>query len=364
MKRSILVIAGFGALVVVVGLATMISGVIPIKASSGHWSITRWLLNFSMGRSVSTHAQGIKVPDLNDPRLVMRGAGHYETGCRACHGSPASPQSPIAYAMTPTPPLLPPKISEWEPQELFYIVKHGVKFTGMPAWPTQTRDDEVWSVVAFLLEVPEMDAAEYDRHVFGDLKRHDHATLSEHEGASLAAQKCARCHGNEGLGRGVDAFPRLAAQSEAYLQAALKAYAEGKRNSGIMEPVVAELDGHEIESLASFYAQLDLSVADESATSPRTEAQESIGRGQAIAETGVSDQNVPSCMDCHGPVRKSLYPSLNGQPADFLVSQLKLFRDRHRGGSEQSHLMYPAADNLTDQQMEDVANYYASLRIE
>jgi len=63
--------------------------------------------------------------------------------------------------MTPHPPYLLPIVDQWEPQELFHNVKHGVKFTGMPAWPTQQRDDEVWAMVAFLQKFPELSEQEY-----------------------------------------------------------------------------------------------------------------------------------------------------------------------------------------------------------
>jgi Cytochrome C oxidase, cbb3-type, subunit III len=70
--------------------------------------------------------------------------------------------------MTPPPPYLPPRIPKWEPNELFYIVKHGIKFTGMPAWPALDRDDEVWAMVAFLRQFPKLDADEYRRLAQGE----------------------------------------------------------------------------------------------------------------------------------------------------------------------------------------------------
>src|SRR5690606_30483543 len=137
-------------LLALAGFLVAASGIIPIKASSGHWAITEWFLEFSMSRSVATHSLGIKTPPLDDPALILKGAGHYENGCMPCHGSPALPYPRVAWSMTPPPPNLTRSISEWKPKELFYIVKHGVKFTGMPAWPSQVRDDEVWAMVAFL----------------------------------------------------------------------------------------------------------------------------------------------------------------------------------------------------------------------
>jgi hypothetical protein len=56
----------------------------------------------------------------------------------------------------------------YTPEQLFSIVKHGIKFTGMPAWPVQQRDDEVWAMVAFLRRLPDLDAAGYRRLAYGE----------------------------------------------------------------------------------------------------------------------------------------------------------------------------------------------------
>src|SRR5690606_22829684 len=150
-------VAAFVGVMAVGGALVVASGVVPIKASSGHWAVTRWLLEFASSRSVATHTLGGPPPPaLDDPAPALRGAGHYDTGCRPCHGAPALPSPSIAAAMTPSPPYLPPAVPKWEADELFYIVKHGVKFTGMPAWPAQGRDDEVWAMVAFLVQLPGM----------------------------------------------------------------------------------------------------------------------------------------------------------------------------------------------------------------
>jgi hypothetical protein len=132
------------AILLVLGLAgglVAVSGIVPVKASSGHWAITEWLLQFGKRRSLDTHTMGLQLPSLEDPALVLKGAGHYENGCRPCHGSPEFRRPRIAAAMLPPAPYLVPIIAQRDPDELFYVVKHGIKFTGMPAWPAQQRDD-------------------------------------------------------------------------------------------------------------------------------------------------------------------------------------------------------------------------------
>ncbi|MGE0160172.1 MAG: c-type cytochrome [Gemmatimonadales bacterium] len=348
------------------GLAVAASGIVSIRASSGHWAVTEWLLQLGKRRSVDMHTLGDEQPDLSAPWLVLKGAGHYESGCRPCHGSPDLPVPRIAAGMTPLPPYLPPRIASWEPRELFYIVKHGIKFTGMPAWWSQERDDEVAAIVAFLLAMPEMDGTAYLQLVHGE-EPHEPAVvpledLTTPPPPRAVSASCARCHGADGLGRGSAAFPKLAGQRVAYLERSLEAFANGERNSGFMEPVAAALTDAERRELAEYYAALPAG-ADTEADASTDAAAGDPRNGRGIVSAGVPELGVPSCMDCHGPTdyaRNPAYPVLEGQYADYLVLQLELFAGRRRGGSAYAPLMHHVVDGLDEQQMRDVAAFYAS----
>ena len=365
MKRWLLQIATLGLLAGVGGFLLAASGIMPITASAGHWPITAWFLNFSMERSVSTHTIGIKAPPLDDADLVLKGAGHYEIACFPCHGSPVMQQPRIARAMTPHPPYLPPAMREWEPEELFYIVKHGVKFTGMPAWPTQKRDDEVWAMVAFLQKLPELDPQEYRQLVSGGVVvTKEDAPIQNLTGPDAVPRtvtdNCGRCHGLNGQGRGNGAYPKLAGQQPGYLAASLQAYAHGQRHSGIMEPIAAGLSAKEMDELSRYYHGLGMPEA----TPVVDSSDAAIKRGAVIARGGVPNQRIPMCVECHGPgenARNPVYPALAGQYADYLVLQLELFKKRHRGGTDYASLMHAVADRLTSEQMREVAMFYESL---
>jgi cytochrome c553 len=344
---------GLGALAVA-GFLVAASGVIPVAGSSGHRGITLWFLEFAKERSIATHTMGMDPLALDEPWLVLKGAGHYETGCRSCHGAPGRPIPRVARAMTPSPPDLAPLVAKRSPEELFYVVKHGIKFTGMPAWPTQRRDDEVRAVVAFLLALPDLDAAGYERLVFGERS-------SAGPAEAAVAASCARCHGEDGRGRGLAAFPRLAGQRREYLLGALEAYARDERHSGTMQAVAAELSPKTMRELADHYARVATGSPGGS-ESPAAAA--AIERGREIATRGIPRQGVPICMDCHGPTTRPsnpAYPALAGQYADYLVLQLELFTGGRRGGSTHARLMDHVAPHLTPEQMRDVAAFYASL---
>jgi len=135
MKMKIVVTWKKLAGLVVLGMGTALlvgwSGFVSISAASGHWTLTRWFLGWTMKNAVETQAMLITKPqsvDLDDPALILRSAGHYATGCAACHGAPGVPQSPVVEEMVPGPPRLEGKIGEWSDEELFWIVKNGIKW--------------------------------------------------------------------------------------------------------------------------------------------------------------------------------------------------------------------------------------------
>lgn len=351
-------LAGIGA--ALVAAIVVSSGVFRITASSGHWAITERLLHYSMRRSVVTQSLlGPSAPaDLDSEARVIQGATHYDIGCRPCHGAPGRRMPVVPGAMTPHPPALPPRIGTWDARELFYIVKHGVKFTGMPAWPALQRDDEVWAMVAFLRRLPSLDAGSYDR-LAGVTTWPAPALLPTTTDASappdVVVEQCARCHGTDGLSRGVSRLPRLAGQRERYLANAMRAYAEGRRFSGTMMAVAAALPPGQRDQAVRYYASLDPSAVGNTATAGDP------ARGAAIARDGVPARDIPACDTCHqAPDAKDAYPRLAGQPRQYLVTQLQLLQSRGRGGSEYVHLMHEFVDQLTPDDIDDVAAHYAA----
>jgi cytochrome c553 len=359
MRRWLRIGSAIAAIALVGGFLVAASGIVPLTASSGHSAITFWVLEFGKRRSIATHTLGLDLPALREPWLVLKGAGHYHDGCRPCHGAPDLPAPRIAAAMTPQPADLLGRVELYDAEALFYIVKHGIKFTGMPAWPAQERDDEVRAVVAFLRELPRLDAESYRQLVHGDGTRQDEVTpladLSLAPTDDIAAG-CGRCHGANGHGRGNAAFPKLAGQKPEYLLRALRAYGSSQRNSGIMEPIAASLTEAQRQALADYYAALPSERLSDGT------AEATLERGRNIAMLGIPEKDVPSCNDCHGPEgprRNAAYPLLAGQYADYLLLQLEQFAAGGRGGSDYAHLMQRVAPQMSREEMEAVAAYYA-----
>jgi cytochrome c553 len=331
----------------VLGLLFAWSGLMGIGASSGHWAITDWFLHWTMRNSVRTAALSTDVPLFDNPEMLHMAAGHYEQGCAMCHGSPAKERSQVVFGMLPVPPDLKPRVPTWTDAELFHIVQHGVRFTGMPAWPADHREDEVWPMVAFLRQLPDMEAQDY-RQMVG---------LGVGEGESGDSFGCNSCHAEERL-NGMSLIPSLAGQSQAYLRASLQAYLEDERHSGIMQTAVTGLDANSVERMAAYYAGLERRTLSPQEANPRGA---DIEAGRQLATAGRPEDRIPACLSCHErPDGNPLYPRLSGQSVPYLAVQLRAFRAEHRGGTAFHHLMTQAANNLTDKDVEDLSAYFAS----
>jgi Cytochrome C oxidase, cbb3-type, subunit III len=133
---------GIAAATVLGALAFAWSGLGDIAANKGHWPFIERFLDFGMRHAVKRHASGIEVPKLDDPNMIRLGAAHFHRGCAFCHGAPGIPVNPIAKHMLPPPPELAVTMRPWQPNDLFWIVKNGFKYTGMPGWVAIEREDE------------------------------------------------------------------------------------------------------------------------------------------------------------------------------------------------------------------------------
>lgn len=154
-------VVGLAIVAIVACLATLYSGIIDVGASNPHSAPVRWLMHTAMRRSVDFHAAGIKPPPLDKPEMVMMGFRHYREMCVGCHLAPGVKNSEIRQGLMPRPPVLQKVASRLTPAEMFWIIKHGVKMTGMPAWGATHSDDKIWSMVAFLKKLPAMTPAQY-----------------------------------------------------------------------------------------------------------------------------------------------------------------------------------------------------------
>jgi mono/diheme cytochrome c family protein len=139
--------------------AYVYSGLYNIAADQPHWFATTKIIETLRDRSIDRRAGDIIIPDLEDSRLVLKGAGQYEAMCVGCHLVPGMDNSEIRQGLYPEPPNLSKVRSE--PARAFWVIKHGIKMTGMPAWGRTHDDITLWSLVAFIGKLPEMTPQAY-----------------------------------------------------------------------------------------------------------------------------------------------------------------------------------------------------------
>lgn len=153
---------------VVIGLGMYYAGRIDVSADTPHSTIVLTAIESVRDKSIARQARKIVVPnDLSDPGRVRRGAGNYAAMCVNCHLSPGVENSEIRLGLYPTPPNLTKNgPNEQQPDAIsaqqFWVIKHGIKASGMPAWSRGGMDDSaIWDMTAFLRRLPNTSPAQY-----------------------------------------------------------------------------------------------------------------------------------------------------------------------------------------------------------
>jgi mono/diheme cytochrome c family protein len=143
------------------GIGFIHSGLYDISATDQHLAPTYYALQTTMRRSIERRAADIAVPPLGAPGQRERGLALYRAHCVQCHGAPGVAPEPFALGLTPLPTPLARSGKDRTAAELFWVVKNGIKMTGMPAWEFRLPDEDIWSVVAFMKQLPLLSPAAY-----------------------------------------------------------------------------------------------------------------------------------------------------------------------------------------------------------
>jgi hypothetical protein len=179
--KTIRIIILLMVIVIVAGAVFVWSGRYNVSADSKHWAVTEWVLETVRERSIETASEGIRVPEnFSDDSYYKQGAGNYQAMCSECHLAPGKSNTELRMGLYPLPPDL-TKTALEDPAETFWIVKHGLKMTGMPAWGASHADEDIWHMAAFVHKLRGMDAATYQALVDQYGGSHSHAGGSHHD---------------------------------------------------------------------------------------------------------------------------------------------------------------------------------------
>ena len=151
------------ALLVALGAGVAVyAGIYDVAATRQHSASVYWLLKTGMRQSIRHHSRALHVPRLGDAAQLVRGRLLYESHCVRCHGAPGVAPDAFALGLRPLPANLANTAREWEPEEIFWTVRQGIKATGMPGWEFRLPDDALWSIVAYVQTLPRLSPRQYD----------------------------------------------------------------------------------------------------------------------------------------------------------------------------------------------------------
>lgn len=183
----------------------------------------------------------------------------------------------------------------------------------------------------------------------------DAATIVR-QGNGRGAAPCMACHGTDGGGMAVNAYPRLAGLDAAYLQKQLDDFANGTRANPVMQPNASALNEDERAALAKYYSALPPPAHAAAAAPPPDDA------GAQLATRGDWSRGLPGCVQCHAPGGVGVganFPPLAGQPAGYIAAQLQAWQQGTRR-NDPLELMQHVAKQLSPQEIQAVSGWFAA----
>ncbi|GAB3359087.1 c-type cytochrome [Lysobacter tyrosinilyticus] len=250
-KQSLLtlaIVAGVGALA---AAGYVWSGAYNIGADDAHTPPVYAALQALRERSIDTRAQKLALPEnLNDPARIRQGAGNYDAMCTGCHLGPGMQPTELSKGLYPSPPNL--AKAQVDAAEAFWVIKHGIKASGMPAWGKSMDDEYIWNMAAFLQQLPKLDAEQYQTlvassgghsHGGGETAGHSHAEGMEGHHHDDTQPDADRAHTEDAAAHEHDQAATTAPASPA--AGTTHVHADGTRHVHAPKPAPAEHDAHE-----------------------------------------------------------------------------------------------------------------------
>jgi len=174
-------------IIIVLGIAVLggtiviFMGGYNVAATSPHSGLMKWILHTTMQHSVSARASSVHAPAQFTEEQVQEGSLEFGEMCAGCHAAPGKERGEIGKGLNPSPPNLAEVGSSWSSAELFWILKNGIKMSGMPAFGPTHSDARLWSIVAFVMQLPKLTPDDYKKmghpaseHEHQHEDRHDH----------------------------------------------------------------------------------------------------------------------------------------------------------------------------------------------
>ncbi len=156
MRNFILGIIFILVLAVVVGLIITMTGLLPTSADATPPKIEERIASQALDASMEKHAPRVNNPVPPTDANLIDGMKVYTMNCALCHGTLDRKPSVLEHSMYPPPPQLilePLDDPEWH---IFFAVRTGVRYTGMPAWNKALSEEDMWKVTGFLSRIDKL----------------------------------------------------------------------------------------------------------------------------------------------------------------------------------------------------------------
>jgi mono/diheme cytochrome c family protein len=169
MRNFILGVIVTLAVIIVGGVAFLELGFMPTNADATPPHMERRIANSALDASMERKAPHVSNPVPPTDDNIMEGMKIYTMNCALCHGALDLKPSPLAKSFYPSPPqviLHPMDDPEWH---IYYAIRTGVRYTGMPAWHSVLTEQDMWKVTAFLSRIEKLSppVQDYWRKSFG-----------------------------------------------------------------------------------------------------------------------------------------------------------------------------------------------------
>ncbi|MCG4452869.1 c-type cytochrome [Pseudomonas sp. MMS21-TM103] len=203
MKRTIKTLVAASIVASIAVTAGAYYGLVNVGADDPHPPAVYAFLAMARDRSILLRSRDIQVPDLQNQALIRAGAGNYNSMCIGCHLAPGIAATELSQSLYPAPLNLTKAGFDRDPAATFWIIKHGIKASGMPAWGKSMADPYIWGLVAFMKKLPDLDAQQY-RTLVASSAGHQHgggeSEMHNHEGQHNSAEAGADHHSGEMAG--------------------------------------------------------------------------------------------------------------------------------------------------------------------
>jgi mono/diheme cytochrome c family protein len=161
--RILTLIGALGVIGAVAAAVFFFGGFYSVAGTAEEPSFVRWALVQVRTASIVRHASDAPPASIGNQETVQAGARAFAAqGCVSCHGAPGETWAKFSEGLRPDPPDLKDVVNGRTPSQLFWVIKNGINMTGMPSFGlTGAKDEDIWSIVAFLKKLPIVTEADY-----------------------------------------------------------------------------------------------------------------------------------------------------------------------------------------------------------